>query len=56
VGETYDPRYTTTNAFMGNGTATVGGTTYSNVAFFGDLAFDVTPQPFPGNRCRTVSD
>jgi len=48
VGETYDPRYTTTNAFMGNGTATVGGTTYSNVAFFGDLAFDVTPQPFPG--------
>lgn len=48
VGETYDPSYTTTNAFMGNGTATVGSTTYSNVAFFGDLAFDVTPQPFPG--------
>ena len=48
VGETYNPSYTTTNAFMGRGTATVGSTTYSNVAFFGDLAFDVTPQPFPG--------
>lgn len=48
VGETYDPSYTTTNTFMGRGSATVGATTYSNVAFFGDLDFDVTPQPFPG--------
>jgi PEP-CTERM motif-containing protein len=48
VGETYDPSYTTTNAFIGNGTAIVGDTAYPNVAFFGDLAFDATPQPFPG--------
>jgi hypothetical protein len=48
VGQTYDPSYTTTNAFMGRGTATVGTTTYSNLSFFGDLAFAVTPQPFPG--------
>ena len=53
AGETYDPSYTTTNAFMGNGTATVGGTTYSNVAFFGDIDFDATPQPFPDTDADT---
>jgi hypothetical protein len=50
VGETYDQSYTTTYAFVGRGSATVGTTTYSDVAFFGDLLFDVTPQPFPGTQ------
>jgi hypothetical protein len=48
VGETYDPSDTTTNAFMGSGPATVGGSSFAKVDFFGDLNFDVTPQPFPG--------
>jgi hypothetical protein len=50
VGQTYDPSYRTTNAFMGRGPAIVGSTTYADLAFFGDLAFVVTPQPFPGTE------
>lgn len=50
VGETYDPSYTTTNAFLGHGPATVGGTTYSDLAFFGDLTFLATAEPFPGTE------
>ena len=33
---------------MGHGPATVGTPSYSNLSFFGDLSFVVTPQPFPG--------
>jgi len=55
VGEAYNPSYTTTNAFLGHGPATVGATTYANLAFFGDLTFDVTPQPFPGTDGRGVT-
>jgi PEP-CTERM motif len=50
VGQTYDPSYRTSNAFMGRGPATVGSTTYADLAFFGDLAFVATPQPFPGTE------
>ncbi len=48
VGQTYDPSFTTTNAFLGRGPASVGATDYSDLAFFGDLAFAATPEPFPG--------
>ncbi len=47
VGQTYDPSFTTTNTFMGKGTATVGSTSYSNVSFFGDLSVAATPIAFP---------
>ncbi len=32
---------------MGTGTATLNGTTYSDVAFFGDLTFTANQSPFP---------
>ena len=47
VGQTYDPSFTLTNTFMGTGPATVGGTTYSSVSFFGDLAVTAAPLVFP---------
>jgi hypothetical protein len=58
VGEPWNPSFTTTNTFMGTGDATLGGTTHSNISFFGDLLFDVTPLVFPetdadGIRLRT---
>lgn len=49
-GDTYDPSYSTTNAFLGHGSATVGTTSYSDLALFGDLTFVATPQPFPGTE------
>jgi hypothetical protein len=48
VGETYDTSYSTTNTFMGRGSATLGDASFSDLSFFGDLAFAATPQPFPG--------
>ena len=47
VGQTYDPSLYTTNAFMGKGPATLGDTTYEELAFYGDLNFAAVPEPFP---------
>lgn len=43
VGQAYDASFTTANTFMGPGTATLGGVSYRDVTFFGDLSFDVDP-------------
>jgi PEP-CTERM motif-containing protein len=47
AGQPYDPSFTTTNAAMGFGPATFGGTSYPKLTFFGDLSFTATPIPFP---------
>lgn len=47
VGQTWNPSFTTTNGYLGTGTASFRGTTYSSVAFYGDLDFRVTPVVVP---------
>jgi hypothetical protein len=42
-GEAYNPSFTVSNTYMGTGSATVGAAQFSDLSFYGDLSFDVTP-------------
>ena len=42
-GEAYDASFSTTNTFMGTGTAIIGEDILSDVSFFGDLSFSAAP-------------
>lgn len=46
-GEAWNPSFSASNVFMGTGDATIGGTTFTNVSFFGDLSFAATPAALP---------
>lgn len=46
-GQNWDPSFAAANVFMGTGTATIGSQTFSNVSFFGNLAFSATPALVP---------
>ena len=47
VGQTWDPSFSNTEVFLGNGPAEFGGATYTSLAYYSTLNFVATPRIFP---------